>query len=243
MRDGVRLGMARSFSFEHNNLEELKKKLSKAEGNIFVVVESIYSMDGDAAPLKQIEEICSNNNANLVVDEAHATGLFGSKGEGLCSELDVEPYARIHTFGKSLGCHGAAVCGSKILKDYLINFARPFIYTTALPPHNLECIKQAYIELADCTARQNLMKNIEFFKAQFQSPNLIESTSPIQCIVLGDNSKCKKVAWTLQDRGLDIRPILSPTVEKGKERIRICLHSFNSQDEISHLCRQLSKLI
>ncbi len=243
IRDGLRLGVARSFSFKHNDLEELKQKLSKAEGNIFVVVESVYSMDGDSAPLKQIEEICFNHKANLVVDEAHATGVFGHKGEGLCAEIGVEPYARVHTFGKALGCHGAAVCGSQVLKDYLINFARSFIYTTALPPHNLEVIKQAYSELAGCEEKMYLKKNIEFFKFQFQSPTLIESNSPIQCIVLGDNIKCKNVASSLQTAGLDIRPILSPTVEKGKERIRICLHSFNSRDEIAHLCSQLNELI
>ena len=200
-------------------------------------------MDGDSAPLKQIEEICFNHKANLVVDEAHATGVFGLNGEGLCAEIGVETYARVHTFGKALGCHGAAVCGSQILKDYLINFARPFIYTTALPPHSLEVIKQAYSEMVACEEKRHLKKNIEFFKSQFQSLKLIESNSPIQCIVLGDNSKCKNVANSLQTSGLDIRPILSPTVEKGKERIRICLHSFNSRDEITHLCSQLNELI
>lgn len=243
IRDGLRLGNARSFSFKHNDLKDLKQKLSKAKGNIFVVVESIYSMDGDSAPLKQIEEICFNHQANLVVDEAHATGVFGLNGEGLCAEIGVETYARVHTFGKALGCHGAAVCGSQILKDYLINFARPFIYTTALPPHSLEVIKQAYSEMVACEEKWHLKKNIEFFKSQFQSLKLIESNSPIQCIVLGDNSKCKNVAISLQTSGLDIRPILSPTVEKGKERIRICLHSFNSRDEIAHLCSQLNELI
>ena len=112
-----------------------------------------------------------------------------------------------------------------------------------LAPKLKEVIKQAYIELADCEEKQRLKKNIDFFKAQFQSQNLIDSNSPIQCIVLGNNAKCKSVASALQAAGLDIRPILSPTVEKGKERIRICLHSFNSQDEIAHLCSQLNELI
>ena len=134
IRDGLRLGVARSFSFNHNCVDDLRSNVAQTEGRIFVVVESVYSMDGDKAPLVEIAKLCDEVGAYLVVDEAHGTGVFGLKGEGLCQEQEVKPYAKIHTFGKALGCHGAAIVGDETLRNYLINYARPFIYTTALPP-------------------------------------------------------------------------------------------------------------
>jgi len=243
IRDGLRLGLARNFSFNHNDLDDLQQKIEQAAGNVFIVVESVYSMDGDKAQLRQIDKICREKEAYLVVDEAHATGVFGPKGEGLCCEHNVTPFAKVHTFGKAIGCHGAAILGSQTLKDYLINFARPFIYTTALPPHSIAVIQESYRSLINCSEISALHENIAFFMASFQHPSLIKSDSPIQCIVFGENEKTKDVALKLQSMGMDIRPILSPTVSKGTERIRICLHSFNSRDEISLLCEELKKLI
>jgi 8-amino-7-oxononanoate synthase len=243
IRDGLRLGLARSFSFKHNDLEDLKKKIEQATGNVFVVVESVYSMDGDKSSLSQIDKLCRERKAYLVVDEAHATGVLGLNGAGLCQEENVQPFAKIHTFGKALGSHGAAILGSQTLKDYLINFARPFIYTTALPPHNVAVIKQSYDALINCSEIGELKENIEFFKASFQHSSLIKSDSAIQCIVLGENERAKSVAEKLQSKGMDVRPILSPTVSKGTERIRVCLHSFNSRDEITLLCNELKILI
>jgi 8-amino-7-oxononanoate synthase len=243
IRDGLRLGIARNFSFNHNDVDDLKQKIEQASGNVFVVVESVYSMDGDKSPLSQIDDICRTNDAYLVVDEAHATGVFGPKGGGLCQEENVKPFAKIHTFSKAIGCHGAAILGSKTLKDYLINFARPFIYTTALPPHSIAVIKESYDSLINSSEINELHENIAFFKASFRHPSLIKSDSPIQCIVLGENKKTKTIAQKLQSKGMDVRPILSPTVSKGTERIRICLHSFNSREEISLLCNELKIII
>ena len=243
IRDGMRLGVARSFSFKHNDIEDLKLKFEHAEGNVFVAVESIYSMDGDKAALLEIAKLCADVGAYLVVDEAHGTGVFGLKGEGLCQELGVKPYAKIHTFGKALGCHGAAVVGDATLKNYLINYARPFIYTTALPPHSIGVIQRAYEMLESSPERTVLHENIKFFKEGFQHENLIESDSPIQCVVIGENTKCKEVAQGLQMCGMDVMPILHPTVARDTERIRICLHSFNSREEISQLCSELNKNI
>ena len=112
-----------------------------------------------------------------------------------------------------------------------------------MPPHSVEVIRQAYADLENCDDRIKLRENIEFFKRNFESPQLIESHSPIQCVVVGGNSRCRKMATNLQDEGLDVRAILSPTVAEGAERIRICLHSYNSQEEIAQLCGQLKKLI
>ena len=149
IRDGMRLSFARSFSFGHNDTNDLEKKLETAKaagGNIFVVTESVFSMDGDEAPLAEISSLCRRYEAHLLVDEAHATGVIGEKGEGLVQSLGLQDscLARIHTFGKALGCHGAIVLGSAWLRDWLINFSRPFIYTTALPPSSIAAIRASY---------------------------------------------------------------------------------------------------
>ena len=243
IRDGLRLSAARSFSFKHNDVEDLKKRLGQATGQVFVAVESVYSMDGDSAPLVEIANVCEEHRANLIVDEAHATGVFGKSGKGLCQELGVEAFARVHTFGKALGGHGAVVLGSKVLREYLVNFCRPFIYTTALPPQSVRHVWEAYKSLEDCSEKTMLKDNIVAFKEGFSGSGLIESESPIQCVVIGGNDRCKKVTGELQKFGLDVRPILYPTVEEGKERIRICLHSFNSKTEIAQLCELLNGLL
>ncbi len=243
IRDGLRLGVARNFSFTHNNINDLEKKLKRATGNIFVAIESIYSMDGDSAPLKEIAKLCKKYEAHLIIDEAHATGVFGNNGEGLAVQEGIDAFAKIHTFGKALGCHGAAICGSKILKEFLINFARSFIYTTALPKHSIANISAAYKELTNTTELAKLHKNISLFKTLYKGKTLIPSNSPIQSIVIGGNEATKTIALELQEAGMDIRPILHPTVAEGSERIRICLHSFNSKEEITLLCDKLNKLL
>ncbi|MDZ7896829.1 MAG: aminotransferase class I/II-fold pyridoxal phosphate-dependent enzyme [Arcicella sp.] len=206
-------------------------------------------MDGDTAPLKEISDLCEKYGANLIVDEAHASGVFGRNGRGLVSELGLEDkvFARVVTFGKALGCHGAIVLGSKNLRDYLINFARPFIYSTAAPHHTHESVRQAYQLLKSPNfSNKNLHKLISFFKKealQISDLQLIKSISAIQCIIISGNEKCRFVASELQRAGLDIRPIVSPTVPKGKERLRICLHDFNTEEEISRIFEVLRKLL
>ncbi len=239
IRDGIRLGTARNFSFQHNNLEDLKSKLKNANGNIFVVVESIYSMDGDQAPLQEISKICNLHKANLIVDEAHAGGVFGENGEGLAQNIPT--FARIYTYSKAFGCHGAAVTGSNILKEYLINFSRPLIYSTALSPHSVACIQEAYAKMSKSEERKRMHQNIELFTSNCKHSGLIKSRSAIQCILIGGNQETKEMALSLQEGGLDVRPILHPTVAEGTERIRICLHSFNTKKEILHLCQLLNK--
>jgi 8-amino-7-oxononanoate synthase len=243
IRDGLQLGKARNFSFQHNSISDLEKKIQNATGNTFIVVESIYSMDGDQSPLKEISKLCNKHSVNLVVDEAHSTGIFGENGEGLCQELNIKTFARIHTFGKALGSHGAVIVCSSITKNYLINFCRSFIYTTALPPYSIHIILQSYKELHNNKEREILKENISLFKSLINNKNLIESNSPIQSIIIGGNKKTKKIAKTLQRFGFDIRPILSPTVAEGSERIRICLHSFNTEKEITLLCEKLNELL
>ncbi len=242
IRDGIRLSNAHSFSFQHNDISSLEEKVKNAKGNVFVAVESIYSMDGDEAPLNDIVEVCKKYNAALIVDEAHACGIFGEKGEGLIvqQKLENEVFARVVTFGKAYGSHGAIVLGYKSLKDYLINYSRPFIYTTALPLSNVLTIKKAHQFLAENKdRREQLLELIEYFKFRIQGLKftIVESNSSIQCVIVPGNKEVKYLAELIQSNGFDVRPILSPTVAKGKERLRICLHTFNTKQQVDDLLK------
>jgi 8-amino-7-oxononanoate synthase len=241
--DGARLSYANRYNFKHNDPESLEEKLKHAKGNCYVVIESVYSMDGDTPPIKEILTIAKKYNAELIIDEAHAIGLYNN---GLINQLSLENkvFARIVTFGKALGCHGAIVLGSKYLREYLINFSRSFIYTTAASFHQIASIKIAYKTLPLAGDEiEKLQKNIQLFKKLTVGVkgDLLPSDSSIQCLVVGSNERAKTIAGKLQNAGLDIRPILSPTVAKGSERLRICLHSFNSTNDITLLSEILHK--
>lgn len=244
IRDGIKLSNAKNFAFEHNNLDALENKLKQASGLIYVAVESIYSMDGDQAPLQEIAQLCKKYNAALIVDEAHAVGIFGN-GLGLVAELNLENevFARVITFGKAFGGHGAAVLGSKSLKEYLINYSRAFIYTTALPLTSILTIKNAHEFLLQHLSRIDELKElIEYFRNSTLNFQLStsNSTSAIHCLIIPGNTEVKQLAKKIQEHGFDVRPILSPTVPKGKERLRICLHSFNTKEQIDRLITLLN---
>ncbi|MBK9591042.1 MAG: aminotransferase class I/II-fold pyridoxal phosphate-dependent enzyme [Crocinitomicaceae bacterium] len=245
IRDGIRLSLAKSFSFRHNDLEHLKERLKVAEGTVYVAVESIYSMDGDEAPLELLAEFCKANNLYLIVDEAHSGGLYGDGGNGLVAEkcLDLDIFCKLITFGKAYGSHGAIVLSSKEVRDYLVNFARPFIYSTALSFHSQERIEFVVnkVALMDLE-RKKLKENISFFKSEIQTKKVkcIESSSPVQSIVIPGNEEARSIAARIQEAGFAVKAILSPTVPKGHERIRICLHSYNSHEEIKALIECLN---
>lgn len=235
IRDGIRLSKAQAFSFLHNDTQDLEKKLAQASGHVFVAVESVYSMDGDFAPLSAIAGSCDRAGAYLIVDEAHATGVVGAKGEGLVQHLGLEDqcFARVHTFGKAVGCHGAVVLGSCHLRDFLINFSRSFIYTTALPPTAMAAIMASY-ELFPYMheGRGHLTALIARFRKGVAGLDTLPSETPIQVVLTPGNTATRELAVRLQHEGLDIRAILHPTVPKGKERLRIVLHSFNTEAEV-----------
>ncbi len=247
--DGCRLSYANRFRFAHNDVDDLEKKLQHSKGNVFVAVESVYSMDGDTAPLKEIASLCEQYNANLIVDEAHATGVFGKQGRGLVNYFGLEQkvFARVHTFGKAIGCHGAIVVGSETLRNYLINFARSFIFTTALPFHSLVTIRSAYEQLmADDFDNKPLHELIGHFKNGFEKMNdafLIESNSPIQSLIIPGNERARNISRRLQAKGFDIRAILSPSVSAGKERLRISLHLHNTKDQADELKQALNQIL
>ncbi len=244
--DGARLSHAERYKFKHNDLVDLENKLKKAKGLIYVIIESVYSMDGDIAPLLQIAKLCKLYNANLIVDEAHATGVFGHQGRGLVSSLNLENdvFARVVTFGKAIGTHGAIILGSDTLRNYLINFARSFIYTTAAPLQNIIAVNCAYQLLASGDFNEQIQKKIALYNHMMADVNLptIKSKSAIQTILFNNNESAKNAATHLQTKGFDVKAILSPTVAVGKERLRICLHNYNTDKEITDLVKELKLL-
>lgn len=249
VRDGIRLGFAKSQSFKHNSLKDLERKIQNSKGIVYIAVESVYSMDGDFAPLQELTEISAKYHSRLIVDEAHATGVFGNRGEGRVVVLNLESkvFARVHTFGKALGAHGSIVLGSEELRQLLINFARPFIYSTALPKHSICAIKTAYDKMSKNNNKVlKLFTLIDLYRKKIEGVKSLcvsNSFSPIQCLVLGGNERVKALAVNLQNEGFDVRPILSPTVQAGTERLRICLHAFNTNNDVERLVTSIKKIL
>lgn len=249
IRDGIRMSNAKSYKFAHNDLEDLKKRCQTEcsrsmdeTAQIYIVTESIFSMDGDAPDIKALVLLSKKYNCHVIIDEAHATGVLGENGEGLIQEsgLENDVFARVITFGKAMGCHGAAVLGSKELISYLVNFARSFIYTTALPPHAIATIQAAYKELEkNSRFKKDLENNISILKKEIKKhqlePHFISSNSAIHSCVIPGNVQVRKISEAIKNAGFDVKPILSPTVPAGQERLRICVHSFNTKDQILQL--------
>ena len=260
IRDGIQLSNAKSYKFQHNDFEDLERLLLKLSTEnqqpttIFIVTESVFSMDGDTPNLEELVQISNKYGCNLVIDEAHALGVFGnpevSGGEGLVQMLGLQDavFARIVTFGKGLGCHGAAIIGCNELKKYLVNFARSFIYTTGLSPHSVATILVAYQHLEiEKKALEQLRNTIIHFNQEKNilglKPLFVRSKSAIQSAIIPGNQNVKSIANQLQEKGFDVKAILSPTVPEGQERLRFCLHSYNSREEISEVLKLLSAFV
>ena len=253
IRDGIQLSHAKSYKFQHNDYEDLElliQRFQTEQAEIYIVTESVFSMDGDSPNLEIMAQLSKKHNCLLVVDEAHALGVFGTSGQGLVQELQLQDavFARIMTFGKGLGCHGAAIIGSQELKEYLVNFARSFIYTTGLSPHSVATILVAYRHLEiDTIAIKTLRENTIHFNQEKNilglKPLFVRSKSAIQSAILPGNEKVKAIAKQFQDKGFDVKPILSPTVPEGQERLRFCIHSFNTKEEISQVLGLLSTFV
>lgn len=256
IRDGIQLSNAKSYKFKHNDFEDLERLISKPTSNnqqprtVYIVTETVFSMDGDCPNMDELVAVSNKYNCYLVVDEAHALGVFGSTGEGLVQQLGLQEqvFARIMTFGKGLGCHGAAILGSQELKEYLVNFARSFIYTTGLSPHSVATILVAYQYLESENQTINkLRENIIHFNQEKNllglKPMFVRSKSAIQSAIIPGNQNVKSIAHQLQEKGFDVKAILSPTVPEGQERLRFCLHSYNSKEEISEVLSLLSTFV
>ena len=243
IRDGISLSLAHSYKFKHNDLDDLEKLLKKfatGDKTVLIATESVFSMDGDSPDLVHLVALAQQYGAYIAVDEAHAIGVFGKHGCGLVQALGLETaiFARIVTFGKGLGAHGAAVVANDEVIQYLVNFSRSFIYTTAMSPHSVATIRAGYEQLQQTEAMNVLHHNIEYFKSlinQYGIEGFIPSNSAIQAMVVSGNDRVKALAERLQTQGIGVLPILAPTVPAGQERLRVCLHSFNTEKEIKQL--------
>lgn len=246
MKEGAQLSYAKVWKFKHNNLDDLELKLNKSVGKTWVFIESLYSMSGEISPIKQIVDLCHKYGAFLIVDEAHSNGIFGKNGEGLVSELGLinQVTARVMTFGKAFGAEGAVILGSKRLKSYLVNFCNSMIYSTAPSMgfvnslhHQLNAIKNA------SELRKKLFDNIHFFHALKEGSQFSwsQTLSPIQSLTIGEINTTKRLSLFLKKKGISVFPILSPTVPLGKEQIRFCIHSYNTQKEIQTLFNTINQ--
>jgi 8-amino-7-oxononanoate synthase len=242
VHDACKMSHAKKLKFKHNDPQHLEDILKKQKGNCYVAIESLYSMDGDIAPIKQIAEIAEKYNANLIVDEAHAFGVFGY---GLVDKFQLKDkvLATVVTYGKALGTHGAAILTNNIVKSYLINFASPFIYTTSAHDFLWMSIKTGYQFLNDNKQLSiKLQENIKIFRQQeLISP--ASENSPVQAILIPDNDRLRIIKETLLNEGFLIYAVFSPTIKEGTERLRICLHSFNTEKEIVNIAKIIKELI
>ncbi|KAI8937482.1 hypothetical protein NX059_005200 [Plenodomus lindquistii] len=259
VHDGMRLSRAQeTVAFTHNSVTDLREVLQgireKHDRNVFVALESIYSMDGDVSPLTAIvevvEEVIGHDRGYIIVDEAHSTGVLGPQGRGLVCDLGLENriFARLHTFGKALAGNGAILLGSTTLRHYLINYARPLIYTTFLPYPSLCLIRSSYQLLisGDSTPLQTHLHCLT--ATLYTQLNDLQSFSPASRSLLKIPSACPKspifsvqlerprlLAAFLQSRGMMVRAVVPPTVPVGTARVRICLHAGNTVKEVEKL--------
>ena len=252
VKDGIRGSFATAYRFRHNDVADLARRLPRATGAVFVAVEALYSMDGDVAPLLELAALCRQHGLHLVVDEAHSNGLYGPQGAGLVAELGLENdvFARVLTFGKALGSQGAAVAGPAVLRDYLLNFSRPFIYTTAPAPATVATLAAAYQLLPTLDAeRQRLFALSNYLKTTLNAvPGLhVPAGSHVIHPVFFPTSPgpeaVKQVAAAAQAAGFDVRAIVAPTVPAGTERLRLIVHSYNSEAEIEELAGVLGEAL
>ncbi|CAD6505398.1 BgTH12-00889 [Blumeria graminis f. sp. triticale] len=258
-------------SFAHNSLVDLKRKLQEfsqldsdiatGKKNVFVAVESLYSMDGDLAPLREIvdlmEEMFPMANGHVIVDEAHSNGLYGEDGRGIICHLGLEDrvLARLHTFGKAMACNGAAIICDPLLREYLINYARPLIYSTSMSFPSLVAIRSVYTMMKRGVTRPlvtHLHELISYLFKQLSSLSVLmihpqtkevllrlprePPPSPIFSLL---TPKPRNLAAHFQAAGLVVRPIVPPTVPQGTERVRICLHAGNTFAEVNKLTQCL----
>lgn len=235
IRDGLRLSTAQSFKFSHNDLLDLEHKLEKYKHAdcLYVVVEGLYSMSGKMPNVEALDQLVQKYGAELIVDEAHSAGVFGEEGRGLFEGVDC---TRLITFGKAYGAHGALWLCSEDLRNYLINFSRSFIYTTATPLAVMEHALDNVQRVSQRNDRMKLQENIALFRSLVPPTMLVsDDQSPIQMIQLSDRRGLKDLEAKLIDSNFAVKAIYEPTVQIEKEGLRISLHSFNTNAEIKSL--------
>ncbi|KZN39694.1 aminotransferase class I/II-fold pyridoxal phosphate-dependent enzyme [Pseudoalteromonas luteoviolacea] len=244
--DGSLNSKAKLIRFNHNDMGHLRARLEKSNAeNKLVVSEGIFSMDGDGAPLQALENLCQTHEAWLMVDDAHSFGVCGSNGLGSI-ESGVKPDILVITFGKAMGCQGAAVLASKRLIDYMLQFNREYTYSTAMSPALVEIASTQLSRLCDGEeARSRLHTNIELFKriALDAGIPLQESTSAIQPIVLGSAENTLQAQQALAKNGIWLTAIRPPTVPYNTARLRVTLTAEHEKEDIEYLVRCLEDVL
>jgi 8-amino-7-oxononanoate synthase len=246
--DGIRLSNAFKVKYPHCDMDFLENALRKhagASGARVIVTESVFSMEGNVAPIERLLRLANDYGAELVIDEAHATGVWGPQGKGIAAELNCQPemLAVIHTCGKALASAGAFVCGRSALRNYLINHARTFIFSTAMPPYLAGQIRAALdLAIAADAERAQLRRISSSLREAIAAAGLDSgsSTSQIVPVYLGSNETALQVASQLREQGFAVRAIRPPTVPVGTSRLRLSLTARVTLDEIERLARAVS---
>ena len=245
IKDGIRLSLAKGIRFKHNDMSDLKRKLeSHSDSRCFVITEGLFSMDGSFGKVKDIDALCKEFKAYLIVDEAHSGGTTGDTGKGLSFTDGVLPFITIYTFGKAFGSHGAAATCSQLTKEYLINFARTFIYTTALP----KSVVYRSSKILEVNLIANQVKklhlviglfNEKFKQFEFSS----DEQSPIKIFHSSNIDLLKRIEANCLKSGTGIKAIFPPTVPKGKSCIRISLHADHNQEDLDQMFDAFSQVL
>jgi 8-amino-7-oxononanoate synthase len=241
VKEGAHASPALRTRARHNDLESFATELGRAKERgarqIFIAVESVYSMDGDLAPLAALSELARQFDAVLIIDEAHATGVFGARGRGLAEGL--EGAITLHTCGKALGVAGALVCASAGTIDYVINKARPFIYSTAPPPCLAAAVVRALQLVDEEPWRRERVLALARLAHEELKMNAPFAGSQIIPVIVGDDEAALSLAQSVQEAGFDVRAIRPPTVPEGTARLRVSINAGHSEEQIRALAAAL----
>jgi 8-amino-7-oxononanoate synthase len=247
--DGIRLARAKKVIVPHSDLDALEHALASTatEGERFIVVESIFSMDGDLAQLEDLYGLADRYDASIIIDEAHTTGVVGAEGRGLVASRGRPDcvLATIHTCGKALASMGAFVAGSKVLREYLVNKARSFIFSTALPPYLAVQTLSAVTMAIDAMEQRRKLKQVsEYLRDELRARgyNIGRSESQIVPVILGSNDEALRVAQSLVECGFGVKAIRPPTVPPGTARLRLSLTASVEMRDISDLIQALDNV-
>ena len=244
--DGARLSRARRVIFPHGDITGLARRLDGEGAQKFVVTESLFSMDGDVAPLAEYAAVCREHRAALIVDEAHAVGIYGQRGSGLLEMTGAEALVSIDTAGKALGVCGAFVSGPGWVIDFLIQRARSFIFSTALPPAVTAAL-QASLTVVECEPwrRNRLIERSAYLRSRLRNAGIAvpDGVSQIIPVVIGDNQRALRVAESQQSAGFDVRAIRPPSVPPGTARLRLSVHSELPEVALDRLVALLARAL
>ncbi len=235
--DGAILAKSKTVFFRHNNPLDLERKLSRASGKKLVVVEGVYSMDGDVCTLPEIVEVCKRHGARILIDEAHSTFLFGPNGRGVAEHfgLDKEIDFHLGTFSKTLGGQGGFVCGSRALVDYVNAFGRSRFFSCNLAPSLAAGLLAGLgIVSREPQLRAKLWSNVAYLRRRFaeEGVDIGKSASQVMPVMVNNDAKVFEVAERTQERGLFLQPVTYPAVPKHKSRLRVSVSAAHSEEDL-----------